>query len=52
MTLLSCVFVAEGTRLMSKASYNPHALQKLTWRVLSETGEVVFAISKVAPPEM
>jgi hypothetical protein len=52
VTLLSCVFVAEGTRLMNKANYNPHAPQKVTWKVLSQTREVVFAISKVASPGM
>lgn len=34
---------------LSDAS-NPNAPQRLTWQVLSQTGEVVWSISKVAPP--
>jgi hypothetical protein len=48
--LLSCDSVTGGTRLMDKTNRNPHAPQKLTWQVLSQTGDVIWSTSKVAPP--
>lgn len=50
--LLSCASIADGTRLMDKTTHNPHVPRKLTWQVLSQTGEVIWSTSQVAPPYM
>lgn len=43
MILLSCAYVAGNP-------HNPHAPQQLTWQVVSQTGDVIWQVSKVITP--
>ena len=45
--LLSCVY---GGCLASPRNNNPHQPMTLTWQVLSQAGDPIWSISKVAPP--
>lgn len=45
--LLSCACVMSIAQVKDN---NSHAPQNLTWQVISQTGDVVWSISKTAPP--
>lgn len=47
MILLRYAYAIGAPQVMGN---NPHAPQKLTWQVISEVGEIVWSISKIAPP--
>nr|XP_045016608.1 TIMELESS-interacting protein isoform X1 [Jaculus jaculus]XP_045016609.1 TIMELESS-interacting protein isoform X1 [Jaculus jaculus]XP_045016611.1 TIMELESS-interacting protein isoform X1 [Jaculus jaculus] len=50
-TILSSLDFAVWLLLLQLSdAFNPHAPQRLTWQVISQTGDVIWSISKDAPP--
>lgn len=48
-TLLSCVCVVHLNPVQVKDN-NPHVPQRLTWQVLTGEGDVIWELSREAPP--
>ena len=48
ITLLSYAYVVGA--ILKEKNDNPHQPMTLTWQVLSQSGEILFATSKLEPP--
>ena len=48
ITLLSYAYIVGA--ILKEKNDNPHQPMTLTWQVLSQSGEILFATSKLEPP--